>query len=79
MTKEQPGLRECCAKPENLVVRAGGEIITLTTGELYVVPFGEDLVIRQCQVCQARHFEQSVDPGEMGIDIAPINLSRNGD
>lgn len=74
MTEKQPGLRECCVKPENLVVRAGGEIITLTTGELYVVPFGDDgdLVIRQCLVCQARHFEQSVDPGELGIALKDI-------
>jgi len=42
----------CCEKPEN---RSEPEQVK------------DDLIISRCRVCGRRHFELTVDPGELGL------------
>ena len=48
----------CCNDPENLLPHHETEM--------------PDLTAVKCQVCGCRHFELSVDPGEIGVEGAPL-------
>jgi len=47
-------MEPCCQDPANLVV-------------LPADPARPDVLVRQCTVCQRRHFELSVEPGSIHL------------
>jgi hypothetical protein len=49
-----PKARACCQATENLELRDSGK---------------PDLELRVCRVCGARHFELTVDPVALGVEI----------
>lgn len=48
------GVKECCQKVENLVPQPSDK---------------PDLSILKCKVCGCRHFELSVDPGIIALEL----------
>jgi hypothetical protein len=51
-------INECCTKPENLIPQPTDR---------------PDLTVRVCRVCGNRHFELSVDKGEIGLRGASLS------
>lgn len=50
------GKKTCCEQESNLKAEK----------------LSEDLVVKTCQVCECRHFELTVDPGQIGITGASL-------
>ena len=50
------GLYKCCANTLNLVV----------------VKKSDDMVTKVCRICHRNHYELSVEPIPIGIEMAPI-------
>lgn len=50
-------MNECCKNPANLIPQPTDK---------------PDLTLRVCRVCRCRHFEWSVDKGEIGLRGASI-------
>jgi len=50
------GVKECCQKARNLVLRAEDQDVQQS-----------DKLVRRCKVCDCRHIEITVEPGEIGV------------
>lgn len=46
----------CCNDPDNLEV----------------TPAAKDLTVKECKVCGCKHYEFTVDPGELGVTGAAL-------
>ncbi len=55
MANEKGTAKECCLNSDNLYISIGRD------------EQRDDVTIRRCQVCDCRHFEAIVDPGEIGV------------
>ena len=49
--------KDCCKVAENLKPEDTGRL---------------ELELSRCQVCKCRHFELTVDPGSIGVDMSRI-------
>ena len=62
---------ECCRDGQYLIVER--TIGTAPVRRLGKVSLRRDIGMRRCRVCKCRHFEQMLDPGEIGMALKPIN------
>lgn len=49
--------KECCEQEENLIALPSDK---------------KDLLIRQCKLCKAKHFELTIDAGHFGATLTPL-------